>query len=676
MEDLAENQPVTVRLSVSEVISQQSPQYVKAKIMVLADKHFNQFTAPHTLLSITNDFTLNRGDSFNAEVVLKPYRTIKNFVNYDPHIFAFTQRIFFKGKVVNNSMGKITASEKGQKENYRNYVINTFKNTQLHWLYFALLTGDKSHIAFNDKELLQHLGLSHLLAISGLHIGLVFGFGFLLAKYLLLSLNISFTQHVNISILYSGFGFLLAFIYVYLSDFLVSASRALLMLGCYLLLYYFSKNAMRWRTILFALVILLLFNPFAVLNPGLYFSFIAVAIIFFVIEKKGGGHTGPFRSIVSLFVIQLALFIGLLPLSLYFFNGVSIVGLIINLIAIGFVSVVLMPALFVVILISSMVDLSVLVTLLDTGCQFIYECLIQIPKKWQWYSFEKMSLFDVVMSYLCLLFALSPVKKLILIPLLTWVFNVMFIERAQWELNVFDVGHGLMVLITENNSAFVYDFGPSYFNRFSRINNVLLPYIKKNQLTVNYSVLSHSDNDHRGGLSHFLNAGYKQSFATFHPKGVDKHCVTQQVVLDSQVQIKSFNSVDLKDKNDNSCVIRVSNNHFSVLLTGDISKRREKYLLNENKHLNSTVLISAHHGSKTSSSTAFINAVMPSIVIHSSAYKGQWQFPNKDVVARFNQIFAKQYITGQHGQVRIKFFANKLIIETAREDESYWFIKD
>jgi competence protein ComEC len=87
-------------------------------------------------------------------------------------------------------------------------------------------------------------------------------------------------------------------------------------------------------------------------------------------------------------------------------------------------------------------------------------------------------------------------------------------------------------------------------------------------------------------------------------------------------------------------------------------------------------MLSPHHGSDTSSSTAFINKVSPKVVIHSSAYRGQWQFPKTAVIARYNKINALQYITGEQGQITVNFYSDYIDVITAREQESYWFIKD
>ncbi|GAA62005.1 competence protein ComEC [Pseudoalteromonas sp. BSi20652] len=586
------------------------------------------------------------------------------------------KRYFLKEKFLNKQLTITHKKEPSRVYGYRQYIQNTYDNTKLQWLYYALLTGDKSLMSFDNKQLMQSLGLSHLLAISGLHIGLIFGFGYISTRFLFKRVSYVGEQTSNLSIIYSLVGFVTAFIYVYLSDFLVSATRALVMLGCYLLLYFLAKQPLRWRSILFALVVVLIINPFNVLNPGLYFSFLAVAIIFLVVNYIPVLNTLFVNKIFVLIIIQLALFIGLMPLSLYFFNGISLAGLLLNLIAIPLLSFIVMPMLILITLASSVFDMSVLIWILDNILGYLFNLLVLIPEYLSWISAEKIDSSLVIFLYITvLIFYLLPYRWIAFIPLSTLFINYLLTEKPQWQLHVFDVGHGLMILVEKDKYALIYDFGPSYFNRFSRTRSILLPYIKANNLIVKTAILSHDDNDHAGGLQHFIDAGFGEALLQFHPKNT--HNVCEVIDIDfAGLKVESFSTKGFGNENDDSCVVRVSDNTHSVLLTGDISKAREASLLADNKSLKSTVMLSPHHGSDTSSSVNFINNVAPQVVIHSSAYKGQWEFPKPLVVERYNQINAQQFTTGVEGQISIKFYANNLAIETARGQESYWFIKD
>jgi len=315
-----------VEVVIQEVISNKAPQYVKAKLVRINGKYYSNLSAPSAMLSVNLDHPLRANDRFVASVNLKKFRSNKNFNVFDNELYAFKQRIFFKGKVLNKELKIKSTSEQNSVQSYKSFIKNTYENTTLNWLYYALLTGDKTLMTPSDKQLMQSLGLSHLLAISGLHIGLVFGFGFFITKWVFIHVKLFNNQTMNFSIAYSVIGFVSAFVYVYLSNFLVSATRALIMLGCYLLLYYFQRQPMRWRSILFALVIVLVVNPFNTLNPGLYFSFFAVVVIFLVIKNIPPSTNSFLKVLFALIIIQAALFIGLLPLSFYFFNGVSVAG--------------------------------------------------------------------------------------------------------------------------------------------------------------------------------------------------------------------------------------------------------------------------------------------------------------------------------------------------------------
>ena len=665
-----------VEVVIQEVISNKAPQYVKAKLVRINGKYYSNLSAPSAMLSVNLDQPLRANDRFVASVNLKKFRSNKNFNVFDNELYAFKQRIFFKGKVLNKELKIKSTSEQNSVQSYKSFIKNTYENTTLNWLYYALLTGDKTLMTPSDKQLMQSLGLSHLLAISGLHIGLVFGFGFFITKWVFIHVKLFNNQTINFSIAYSAIGFVSAFVYVYLSNFLVSATRALIMLGCYLLLYYFQRQLMRWRSILFALVIVLVVNPFNTLNPGLYFSFFAVVVIFLVIKNVPHFTNSFLKVLFALITIQAALFIGLLPLSFYFFNGVSVAGLVINLVAIPFLSFILMPCLILLTAISAVFDISMVIIFIDSGLAFIFTCLNKLPAGFGWLNIGIIGLSVIIYAYLTLLiFYFSPYRRLAFLPLAMLYIDYLLADKPTWKLHVFDVGHGLMALIEKDDKGFIYDFGPSYFNRFSRAKSILLPFIDINNIAVTHSVVSHLDNDHSGGLSHFIGAGLKFSFNEFHPNGPSKGCIPNEVNMAGLI-IKSFPSPLYGNENDESCVIKVSDKEHSVLFTGDISKNRESQLINSSDSLKSTVLLSPHHGSSTSSSNKFINAVMPQVVIHSSAYKGQWQFPKTEVVERYRNINALQYVTGQQGQITVEFYEETVTVITARDYQSYWFIKD
>ncbi|WP_349251614.1 DNA internalization-related competence protein ComEC/Rec2 [Pseudoalteromonas sp. NEC-BIFX-2020_015] len=676
-EQLHENQSRLSTFKVVEVISRRDAYYLKVEIESIHEKNVSKIKPPLALVSLKVDELLSIGDSITTKLKLVQYRSQKNFDVFDKEQHAFSQRLFYKAKQIGSDI-QITRRPKATlRQSYRDFIKQTYQVTQLNWLYYALLTGERSLMSFEQKNELQQFGLSHLLAISGLHIGLIFSIGFFVSKTFVSCFIKLFSQKLNLSVIYSFCGFSLAFCYVYLSDFLVSATRALIMLGCYLLVYYCSKQTLKWRSILFALVCVLVIDPFSLLSPGIYFSFIAVAIIFLIFTVRTRFPANFFTTIKMLVIIQLALTIGLLPLSLHYFGGVSFIGLAVNLIAIPLLSIVIMPCLVFISLLSFFVEVRELIALFDFLLFEMYQLLLTIPVDYRWYDTTKPKLAIVLGCYVsATIIYLFPRYFIIgLFPFCLVLVDELLQARARWQVDIFDVGHGTMALITIQNKGFMYDLGPIYFNQFSRIESTLIPYLKNNDIEVEYTVISHMDKDHAGGLNHWLKHGYADTFNLLQPEGVEQICLAGSYDFHSLKINVIENKGNFSSDNDNSCVIQISDGNFSVLLPGDISIARENELLSENLDLKSTVLLSPHHGSNTSSSEEFIDAVSPDVVIHSSAYKGQWQLPHFEVIERYSNKQIKQHVTGTQGQVQILFYQNSYRVRVAR-DESYWFLKD
>ncbi|WP_375186005.1 DNA internalization-related competence protein ComEC/Rec2 [Pseudoalteromonas sp.] len=666
-----------VLFEVVETYSEQSPYYIKASLKNIESCSTGMRPAPNAMLSITSDKPVTSGDKLSAELKLKPYRSVKNFYSFDRERQALLERVFYKGR----SVGEISYLNHHRYDSlrvsYHTYIEKVTANTQLQWLYYALLTGDRSKISYEDRKHLRELGLSHLLAISGLHIGLIFAVGFYSSKWLLRVSHLRVRQSIQLNKLFVFVGFCCSFIYVYLSDFIVSASRALLMLGCYLVIYNLGKNPVRWRSILYALSVVLFIDPFALLNPGLYFSFLAVTIIFLLTKNTVNLSLGFLNRFAQLLQVQCALFVGLLPLSLYYFSGTSVIGLLINLIAVPLVGLLLLPLLLFYSLVSSVLDISGLLSLVDSALYYGYQLLLSIPNGWRWFSLNEFSFSLLIISYISLLLLyFSPKKYVCLIPVCVYVVDSELQPEAKFQLDVFDVGHGLMVMVSHKNKAIIYDLGPQYFGRYDYVRRVLLNNIIKQQLSVIATIISHLDNDHSGGLTSWQMAGFQDTLAIFHPQGLGNKCKTTTLKLD-ELNIRSFTAkVENASRNDQSCLLKVTGFNYSVLLAGDISAAAETKLVEAGKDLRATILISPHHGSNTSSSYEFIGAVNPEVVIHSSAYQGQWRFPHPEVVNRYNQHHIQQLSTAEYGHIRIKFYEDKYRLEFAREQESYWFEQD
>lgn len=236
-----------------------------------------------------------------------------------------------------------------------------------------------------------------------------------------------------------------------------------------------------------------------------------------------------------------------------------------------------------------------------------------------------------------------------------------------------DVGQGLSVVVLKGNKALVYDVGAAYPSGFNMADSVLLPFLRSKGLReISALVVSHFDNDHSGSLPALRKKmAVKSLFTT-------KDLCRQNWQLTWQgLSVKALwpDDPSLYGDNNSSCVLRISDGYFSLLLTGDIDASVEaKLIARYGTALRSNVLIAPHHGSNTSSSMVFINTVKPDFVVFSQGFMNRWGFPKKAVVKRYQETDVQLYRTSKHGQVQISINDREAQVSTFRQKiYPYWY---
>ena len=232
----------------------------------------------------------------------------------------------------------------------KNSVSKVFINSENDWLFKAIIFGDKSSTPATYKEQFKILGISHLFAISGLHIGMVFAIGFFGVKLLFSMLLFKTNQRLNLNKLYTCAGLILALLYTLLSGCSVSAVRALVMLAVFSIMYLKGYQYLSFNALQIALMTSVIFNPFQLLNPGIYFSFIAVYILIITYKKLNLAHNTLLNRSLWLFIIQINLTVGLFPLVWFLSDGISFIGIIANIIAIPLMAIFILPSIFIIII--------------------------------------------------------------------------------------------------------------------------------------------------------------------------------------------------------------------------------------------------------------------------------------------------------------------------------------
>lgn len=529
----------------------------------------------------------------------------------------------------------------------------------------ALTLNVTRHISQDDWELFRRTGTIHLFGISGEHIALISGLLYTLI-YWLWTRSARCCLYIPAPYVASFGGLLAALFYAFLAGFEPPVQRALI--GClfYTLCTLGQQRFTPWQVWRYALLGVLCLEPHAVFMQGFYFSFLAVACLLLTQQRW------QLKGYKSNLALQLSCLVGLMPLTLYWYSYGSINGYLANLFAIPLVGFLIMPLALISMLISSfswvwlpMKLLSWLIALLFSGLRWT-EHLAVININWSIYSIElTLSLMGALLMWILL-----PIKLFRGLAVL-WLVLPFFPPRTQIEqgealVHVLDVGQGLAVAIRTKNHVLLYDTGDQFFQGSDLGKMVILPYFKALGIKyVDTIVISHPDKDHRGGLKSIEEALPVEQLLVNEPRyyqhGIKCHGYPEWQWDDVRFR---FLPIRMKsnDKNNNSCVLKITTLAGSLLLTGDIEKAAEDYLVRTySSELASDVLIVPHHGSKTSSSYRFLLEVAPHYAIASLGFDNRFHFPHAKTLDNMRSLKIPFYRTDECGLVEIMLSATEAL---------------
>lgn len=506
----------------------------------------------------------------------------------------------------------------------------------------ALVLGDGGGLSREDWQVLQDTGTVHLLVISGQHIGLLAGVVYLLiaglARYGLWPSRLPWLPWA------CGLAFLAALGYGLLAGFEVPVRRACLMIGLVLLWRLRFRHLGAWWPLLLALNGVLLLDPLASLQPGFWLSFAAVAVLIFTF----GGRLGPWRWWQTWTRAQWLIAIGLLPLLLVLGLPISVSGPLVNLLAVPWVSLlVLPPALLGSVLLPLPHVGEGLLWLAGGLIDGLFKGLTWVASLapawvplampfWVWSA-------GAVGAFLLLLPRGVPMRPLGWPMLLLLVFP----PRAElpegladiWQL---DVGQGLAILVRTRHHTLLYDTGPR-FGDFDLGERVVLPSLRQlgvNQLDL--MLISHADADHAGGARALAKGLAIKRVISGDPLALPVELHAQACETDRQwtwdgVRFRLWQWASAADSNQKSCVLQIDANGERILLTGDIDAAAERSLLDGPLAVPTDWLQAPHHGSRSSSSMALINGLQPKAVLISRGRGNSFGHPHPTVVARYRK---------------------------------------
>lgn len=548
----------------------------------------------------------------------------------------------------------------------------------------ALTVGDQRAIPGDQWQIFNRTGVTHLVSISGLHVTMIAALFAALFNYLWrrserLMLFLPAQKAAVVA------GWLAALAYALLAGFEVPAQRTLYMLSVVALALWSGRNYGASRTLLCALLVVLVLDPWAVLATGFWLSFGAVAVLFWIGSARIGETRGWRAGLARWGVAQWAVTIGSVPLLLFFFQQFSLVSPLANALAIPFVSFVVTP----LALVFAVLPWSPLLQLdhwLLAQLMKILEWLAAYPV-WQqaapplWASL--LALTGVAWLLLPRGFPSRWIGVFPLLPALLWTAPRPASGEA-W-VDVLDVGQGSAVLVRTAEHTLLYDAGPLYSAQSDAGQRVVVPYLRATGVRrLDALVVSHRDKDHSGGVAAVQSTVPIARVLSSMPELGGELCGAGQRwawddvrfdVLHPLPDAYSGSDARRTDRttktNTMSCVLRVSTAGRSILLTGDIEARDETAIIDRAPSLvHSDVLLVPHHGARASSSPAFIEAVGASDVIFSAGYRNAFNHPRPEVLERY--ALGRLWRTDRDGAIRIVLGTTSELSAWRAERRRYW----
>lgn len=536
-------------------------------------------------------------------------------------------------------------------------------------------------------------GTSHLMAISGLHIGLAAGAAGLLAW----GIGGLLLPRANLRDLAVLAGVPAAAGYAALAGFGVPAQRALLMAAAAAGTLLARRPPQRWTLLALVATLVVLAEPLAVLAPGFWLSFGAVAVLL-----AAAGHARrracslparslPARWLGELSALQIALLLGLFPLTAFLFGRSTWLAPLANLVALPVFSIVTVPA-----------------TLLGLLCAGPAAAVGDVLLWLAWYSLR--AVLDLLAALASLpgteLFLAAPrgaARCLFLLPLLwvllppgfpgrylAWLALAAAIAyrpapppRGCVDVHTLDVGQGLAVVLRTARRTLLFDAGPAYRGGGSAA-RAILPFLRAYGIRrLDRLIVSHADGDHAGGVAEVTRALPVADVLAGEPRAgapTERACRAGQAWRWDDVTFRILHPDRGRlQGNDASCVLEAASAEVRVLLTGDIGAGVERRLVGSGTLAPVALIQVPHHGSATSSSPTFVAALSAQTAVVSAGFANRWGFPKPAVAARWQSAGATLMTTARSGAIHHRLCAQTgavLLEEYRPATRRYWHDPD
>ena len=651
---------------------------------------------------------LTPGDQWRLKVKLRSPRGYRNQHGFDYERFLLENGIRATGyvregyKSSDSPRGLFTAVDRFRL-GFKNHLSNSeiLVNKQM---LTALAVGERSGLDRAQRRLLRESGLSHLVAISGLHIGLAALFAFSVAAggCRLFARCCSFipARHAGVVA-----GIATALVYSLVAGLPISTVRALIMVLIAGVLLLVSIRSSLDALLAASMFLVAGAFPLRVASLGFWLSFSAVWLIYRFVSRNRSGRiedldapTDNTRKFVSAAIsyaltigkLQLVLLVGMTPLLLFIFGEVPLASPLANFIAVPVFGVLVVPSVLIALGVYA-AGLPELVGWVLTPADKFISYTLWLAHFLSTDLFPSVRMKPVAGALIVIGFGVVGFWWLkarqfggLLIGIgLLWGGSLLqgsaSLRDGEFKITMLDVGQGLAMVVSTRTRVLVYDFGPR-FGKFSLGETVVVPYLMgEGHRQIDVAVVSHSANDHAGGFPAVLDQLPIKEVFSGAPEGVpgaNCHLAADAPWVWDGVRFSFLKSLpnNIRDANDRSCVLSIQGRYASVLLTGDIETPSEQVLIGRyGQGLQTDLLQIPHHGSKTSSTKNFLRRTAPRHAVLSRGRQNRFDHPASEVVERYEMQQARIWDTAVDGQVTLLSLRGGWQIKTFSKDwAGFW----
>ena len=617
------------------------------------------------------------GETWRLVVRLRRPRGHANPIRFDYELWLARARVGATGYVVEDSRNERLAGVVSGRAALRDRLVRRIEErlgrNDASAVLMAVTVGARHRIDGGQWERYAISGTSHLMAISGLHIGLAAGaayvVGWLAAAPLLRSRS---PRDAGLLCALCA-----ACLYAWISGFAVPAQRAMLMVLPVTLALLLRREPAAERVLALACLLVTACDPLAIHAPGFKLSFAAVALLLWLARQHTFEAAGPAaaawrragRALRRLGALQCCLLVGLLPLTASLFGRAPVAAPLVNLLVLPIFNFVTVPAGLLGLLLdgplapagdrllrAAWASVRLVLAVVDRTAQLPAARIdVAAPGGLM-----------VAVALLPALYAAAPPgfpgRRLALVAA-----AALCLQRPAppppgcFDLAVLDVGQGLAVVLRTHRRVLLYDSGPAFRGGGNAAELVVVPYLRSLGVgALDLMVISHGDADHAGGVQTVVDAVEVRQLLAGGPLAASVHpqlaCRSGQAWLWDGVQFSMLHPglYPRTSDNDASCVLEVRAGNHAALLTGDIEGAVESHLARIAALSAADVVLVPHHGSRTSSRAALVEATRPSFAIVSSGYGNRWGFPATEVVGRWEDAGAEVLNTATSGAITLR----------------------